>query len=427
MRSPLRAAGALTLTGLLVLAGCSPSGSESGSSTAASTAIAFSSPGSATGSSTTTSTTSDPAVATAVDAAMATAMDQHHLRALIVQVRRDGQVLYTGAKGESMTGVPATPDMHVFNGAVAYTYLGQLLIMLTQEGVVGLDDTLATYLPALPDAGRITLRMLATSTSGYADFVYSPEVATSTALTPYRQFGTDELIAIGTGQPMLFEPGTNWGYSHTNYAVLGKVLELATGRSLQDLMNGYIVGPFGLMSTTPTVTSDVPPPALHTWTSERRADLKIPADLPFYEDSTFWNASWTTPTGALMTTDVADLATSAEVIGSGRLVSPELHAAQTGYSLTGIGQKTEQCPVCAPLTDRRSYAFALVLYGDWMTQTKAFGGSGASIGYLPSEKLSIAVITTLTPEAFDADGVGNPASNAVMGEIAATVSDVPIG
>jgi CubicO group peptidase (beta-lactamase class C family) len=361
----------------------------------------------------------DPAVWAAIEGAMATAMTEHDLRALIVRVTRDGREVYTGALGESMTGVPATTDMRVFNGAVAYTCLGELLVMLAQQGSVGLDDKLSEYLPSLPAADRVTLRMLANSTSGYADYVYTPEVLTSSSLTPNRQFDTDELIAIGTAQPMMFEPGTNWGYSHTNYAILGKVLATAGGQPLPELMDEYIVEPMGLQSTAPTLTTDIPPPVLHTWSSKRRADLQIPANLPFYEDSTFWNASWTTPTGALMTTDITDLTRTAEAVGSGELVSPMMYEAQAGKSLVGVGEKTGQCPVCAPLTENRSYGFALVLLGDWLTQTKSFGGSGASVGYLPEEKLAVAVITSLGPEAFTAEGIGDSTSGPVMTEIAA--------
>jgi hypothetical protein len=84
-------------------------------------------------------------------------------------------------------------------------------------------------------------------------------------------------------------------------------------------------------------------------------------------------------------------------------------------------------PACAPLTDTRSYGFAVLRFGPWMSQTKSFAGSGASIGYLPDENLAIAVITTLTPEAFDADGVGDSASFPVLTQIAAAVTDAPFG
>ena len=44
---------------------------------------------------------------------------QAHLKAVIVRATVDGKEVVTQAVGESMTGVPATTDMHFRNGAVA--------------------------------------------------------------------------------------------------------------------------------------------------------------------------------------------------------------------------------------------------------------------------------------------------------------------
>ena len=54
--------------------------------------------------------------------------------------------------GESMTGVPATEEMHVRNGAVAISYLATVLLatvllQLVDEGTVGLGDTIDTWFP----------------------------------------------------------------------------------------------------------------------------------------------------------------------------------------------------------------------------------------------------------------------------------------
>ena len=50
------------------------------------------------------------------------------LNAVIVRVTIDGRDLVTEAFGESMTGVPATPEMHFRNGAVAFSYMATLLL-----------------------------------------------------------------------------------------------------------------------------------------------------------------------------------------------------------------------------------------------------------------------------------------------------------
>ena len=75
------------------------------------------------------------------------AMEEHHLKAAIVRVLIDGEEWVTIASGESMDGIPATPEMHFRNGAVAITYLSMALLILVDRGVVGLDDPISTWLP----------------------------------------------------------------------------------------------------------------------------------------------------------------------------------------------------------------------------------------------------------------------------------------
>src|SRR5215212_8374099 len=98
----------------------------------------------------------DGAQAAAIDALARDAMAKYDLKAVILRVTIDGQEVVTEALGESMTGVPATTDMHFRNGAVAFTYMTTLLLQLVDQGVVRLDDTLAAWVPELPDADRVT-------------------------------------------------------------------------------------------------------------------------------------------------------------------------------------------------------------------------------------------------------------------------------
>src|SRR5215218_10928491 len=97
-------------------------------------------------------------------------MDKQDVKAVIVRVTIDGQEIVTEALGESMTGVPATTEMHFRNGAVAISYMSTLLLRLVDQQTVSLDDPLATWVPDLPDAEDVTLRMLANMTAGYPDF-----------------------------------------------------------------------------------------------------------------------------------------------------------------------------------------------------------------------------------------------------------------
>ena len=98
-------------------------------------------------------------------------MAERHLKAVIVRVTVDGKEVLTQAVGDSMTGVPATPQMHFRNGAVAISYVSTLLLKLVDDKKVSLDDKMSKWLPDFPHADQVTLGQLAQMTSGYPDYV----------------------------------------------------------------------------------------------------------------------------------------------------------------------------------------------------------------------------------------------------------------
>jgi CubicO group peptidase (beta-lactamase class C family) len=258
----------------------------------------------------------EPATARAIASVARTAFVADHLKALLVRVDVDGKPIYAEAFGESMSGVPATTSMHFRNGAMAFAYMATTIVELADRGKLKLSDHLSKYFPQLPHATKITLRNLANMTSGYADYVYQPEVLEGTVLDPFRQYTPDELIHIGTSKPMAFAPGTNWGYSHTNYIILGRVIEKVTGLPLATALQRYIMTPMHLTQTKSIATPEIPEPVLHTFSSERREELGVKASAPFYEEATYWNPSWTTIEGAVQVTDLADWTRSMELIQS---------------------------------------------------------------------------------------------------------------
>jgi len=157
-------------------------------------------------------------------------MAKYKLKAIIVRVTTDGHDTYTGALGESMTGVPATMQMRVRNGFMAYSYLTTILFEFIDQRKISLSDKVSKYLPDLPHANQVTIKMLANSTSGYADYVYQPALMNGIYTNPFRQWTGDELIKIGTSAPLTFAPGTNFAYAHTNYAILGTILAKVAGK-----------------------------------------------------------------------------------------------------------------------------------------------------------------------------------------------------
>ncbi|MFI8103968.1 serine hydrolase domain-containing protein [Streptomyces sp. NPDC086023] len=315
------------------------------------------------------------------------------LKSVILKVTVDGREVVTSAIGESMTGVPADPAMHFRNGNIAISYMGTALLRLVDQGKARLDDPISRWLPDVPDAERITLRMLAASTTGFVDYVPLPEFQQVVYGNPFRQWTAQELVALSTSKERWYEPGTNWSYSHANFVLLGAALEKITGTRLDILLKRQILGPLGLRETRNSFTPDIPTPVLHAFNDDRGT----------YEESTFWNPSWTTAPGAVETTDICDLARSASGIGAGELLSPASYRQLLNPGTVGLGHATEKCPatVCIAQTEKTHYGMGVLILGDWISQHPLFFGYSASMAYLPSERLSIAVSTTQGPTAVD--------------------------
>lgn len=366
---------------------------------------------------------------TAIDQAVQDAMKRQHLRGAIVRVTMDGKEIITKAYGESMTGVPVTTDMHFRNGAVAIAYIAHLLLQLVDERIVSLDDKASKWVPEIPHSDEVTLGQLAQMTTGYTDYVIgNDEFGHALYADVFRQYVPEELIAMVTSKPLLYPPGTNWNYAHTNYVILGLILEKITGKKMEDLMQTRVLTPLGLTNTSGNDgTPAIPEPALHAFSSERRDFLGIPATARFYEESTFWNPSWTIAQGAIQTSNIYDLNKTAIAIGTGKLLTAESSKKMLSPNLIG---KTSLLPGCATcIVQSKQYAFGLgvVLTGNWIMQSPLFAGEAGAFAYLPSQKIAIAVVVTMREDAFQSDGsykpeVGGNAGDTLWREIAAVIA-----
>lgn len=349
--------------------------------------------------------TADPAKADAVMTIVRDTMAEAHLKAVIVRVTVDGKEIVTRAVGDSMTNVPATTNMHFRNGAVAISYVSTLLLILVDEKKVSLDDKLSKWLPDVPNADRVTLSQLGQMTSGYVDYVIgNTEFEEALYKDPFRQWEPEALLGFATSKPLLYEPGTNWNYAHTNYVLLGKALEKATGQEMPELLEDKVLRPLGLTNTANSFTPQIPAPVLHAFTSERRQALKIPADTPFYEESTYWNPSWTITHGAIQTTNIYDMEASASGLGSGKLLSKDSYEKFSSTDLRGKTSALPGCTTCMEMNDGYTYGMGVVISGNWLLQNPLFAGEAGVMAYLPAKKISLAVAVTYQPEAFDDQG-----------------------
>jgi D-alanyl-D-alanine carboxypeptidase len=304
-----------------------------------------------------------------------TELKRNDLNSVILSVKEGRRTIVTRALGKSMTAVPATTAMHFRIGSVAFAYLSTLLLRLRAEGRISLTDRLSRWFPKLPHSSQVTLGMLIETRSGYADYVAQPAFLRKLEANPFRQWTQRELIAYGIN-PRLFGTPGKFRYAHTNFVLLGMALSRATGEPLARLMRRQVLGPLGLTGTHISSTPKIASPVLHAFTSERGK----------YEESTFWSPSWSCGTGEIMTSDIADLARTAQDIGTGALLSRSAYRMQTAH--------------ISRLKPGVYYGMGLFLDHGWILQNPSLNGFNAVFAYLPSRHIAIAVTTTLGPRSI---------------------------
>lgn len=295
-------------------------------------------------------------------------------RAMLLTVRQGDTELLSLAMGESMTGVPARLDSHLRIGGVSELFWGVLVMKLVERGDLKLEDKVSKWLPELLSADQVTVGMLLNNSGGYKDYVLDEEFTAAVLADPFRPFTRDELIAYAVkNSEMNFTPGTQWKYSHTEFSIMGQLIEKATGKSMESLYQELIFTPAGLTDTGYMKNAELPSPVFHAYSSDRG----------FYEDSTFWDPTWTGDSGPLYST-LSDLAKWAPLHGRGQLLSPESYR-----------RLTERPPVEG--VNNLYFAAGFIVSNGWFCQNPNFNGYGGAYGYLPERDLTVIVYTNQGP------------------------------
>ncbi|MEV4418766.1 serine hydrolase domain-containing protein [Patulibacter sp. NPDC049589] len=307
-------------------------------------------------------------------------------RAAIVRVDIGGRTLVDRGFGQSMEGVPASRDMHFRPGAMVIPMLSTLLLQLQDARRLDLDDRLSRWFPSFPNADRVTLRQLASSTSGYPDYLQG-NLPFQTALHAdvFRHWTDDELLEYAFDRPLVCAPGACFHYAHTNFIVLGRVVEQVTGRSVASLIRSRFLGPLRLTHTRISKLPGIPAPALHAYTTDRGV----------YEDATTWSPSWGIGEGMVMTSTAGDMIRMIRAIGSGRLFSK----AAARQLTTPLSRGLPGSPASI------EYGLGIDVANGWMLQNPQFNGYVGILAYLAQRRIAIVVENTNGPDVADGQAI----------------------
>lgn len=193
-------------------------------------------------------------VRAAVDDYVKSEMQRQHIPGLSLLVAKAGKIVT--AEGFGLANVelqvPVKPETVFQSGSVGKQFTATAVMMLVEEGKIGLDDSLTKFFADAPPAWKdVTIRELLSHTAGFGDYPKDFNFR--------KDWTEDELLKLVESIPLAYEPGTKWEYSNLGYLTLGIVIHRVTGEFYGDFLQQRIFRPLGMTSTRIISEADIVP------------------------------------------------------------------------------------------------------------------------------------------------------------------------
>ena len=207
----------------------------------------------------------DPARLAHIAPRMQELADAQRIAGAVTLVARKGVVAHHEAVGyqDLEAKTPMRKDSIFQIMSMTKPVTGLAVMMLAEDGRLGLLDPVEKHLPEFkgikvsahrgesgPDASRLeeptrpfTIRDLMTHTSGMGD--YPPELEVYTKMDR----SLEETISASAKLPLLFQPGERWSYSNPGIAILGRIVEVVSGKRYEHFLKERLFEPLGMKDT----------------------------------------------------------------------------------------------------------------------------------------------------------------------------------
>lgn len=186
-----------------------------------------------------------------IDDFVAAQMSRQHIPGLSLAVLKDGKPVKVKGYGIANLELDtrATPATVYQIGSVSKQFIAAGIVLLAQEGKVGLDDPVGKYIEDTPEAWRaITVRHALTHTSGLVR--ETPELQ-------LKAQSDIDAIRSAYSLPLSFEPGEKWQYSNLGYFVLAEIISRAARIPWPQYIQQRIFLPLGMSATRTTTVEEL--------------------------------------------------------------------------------------------------------------------------------------------------------------------------
>jgi CubicO group peptidase (beta-lactamase class C family) len=252
----------------------------------------------------------DP-IAAAADAVAAKLIAGKHVPGVAIGVSKGGAVVFERGYGyaDVATKIPVTADTRFEIGSITKQFTAACVMQLVEAGKLSLDDHLGTFVSDYFVGRGVTVRQLLAQQSGIPDYLEGPDAVTAAGTQP-ATYAT--LLARVSAAPLEFAPGTRYKYSNTNYILLGRIVEVASGEPYERYVREHIFAPAG-MTQSAFIGDESTLPAMAKAYAPTPSGV---APAPLLRDDWAWSA------GAIVST-VGDILKWDDALLSGKIVKPD--------------------------------------------------------------------------------------------------------
>ncbi len=160
----------------------------------------------------------------------------------ILLPNQDHPVTFTCGVTAYKNGVQPKINTLFQAGSISKSFTSAILLQLSAEGKLNLDDPITRYLPQYSRWQNVTIRQLLNHTSGIFNYTETAGFNSIRKNAPETEFTPEELVHLGYVHQNYFPPGEGWKYSNTNYVLAGMILRAVLKQPIEKIMNYYLHG-----------------------------------------------------------------------------------------------------------------------------------------------------------------------------------------
>jgi CubicO group peptidase (beta-lactamase class C family) len=165
----------------------------------------------------------------------------------VVLIARNGKILVNRAYGQAdrERDIENQQNTRFHIASVSKSFTAAAILLLEQRGKLSVNDPLSRFIPDYPNGNRITLHQLLCHRSGIVNANNLPEYPEKSK----SRISLNDVIAMFKNSPLVFEPGSRFQYSNSNYNLLAYIIEKVSGQTYGDFLRKNIFDPLDMRDT----------------------------------------------------------------------------------------------------------------------------------------------------------------------------------